>query len=399
MSDLKIAIDGFQFSAVKSGIRGKDRLDIGLICCDKPAAAAAVFTKSLVQAAPVLLGKERIADGYLQAVMINSGVANACTGEKGMANAKAAAKMAADALGISEDLLLVSSTGVIGEQLDMACFTRGVPGLVAEKSSASCSKVAKAIMTTDTVPKMAVKTVQLGAKKVTIAGISKGAGMIMPNMATMLGFVMTDALIEPAILQEMLTNSVDLSFNRISVDGDSSTNDTVLVMAGGAAANVVIDSTGAKEAVVFQNALSELCLDLALQIVADGEGASKLVTIKVEGAATGEEADKAARCVANSALVKTAFFGEDANWGRIFGAVGRSGAIFDQTKVDISFDHIKMVEGGVGLGDAAEKEATAVLKKDKFTVLIDLKNGAASCEIYTCDFSIDYVKINADYRT
>ncbi len=399
MSDQKIVVDGFQFSAVKSGIRGKDRLDIGLIYCDNPAAAAAVFTKNLVQAAPVLLGRERLADGMIQAVMINSGIANACTGDEGMRNAKSAAKIVAEALDIPEEMVLVSSTGVIGEQLDLSCFNRGVPDLVAGKSADSCADVAKAIMTTDTVPKMAVKTVQLGAKKVTIAGISKGAGMIMPNMATMLGFVITDALIDPAVLQGMLTESADLSFNRISVDGDSSTNDTVLAMAGGAAANVVIDSLDTEDAVCFQAALSELCLDLALQIVADGEGASKLVTIKVVGARNDEEADKAARCVANSALVKTAFFGQDANWGRIIGALGRSGAIFDPAQVDISFDNVKMVQDGLGLGAVAEKEATIVLEKEKFTVGIDLKNGAASYEIYTCDFSIDYVKINADYRT
>lgn len=397
MNDLRVS--GFQFSAVKAGIRGKDRLDIGLIYCEKEAEAAAVFTKNLVKAAPVLLGMERLKNGRLQAVMINSGIANACTGAEGMANAKTAAKMAADSLGISEELVMVSSTGVIGQQLDMTCFAKAVPALVAGRDPGVGQKLTQAIMTTDTVEKKAVRKIQLGGVEVTVAGIAKGAGMIMPNMATMLCFIMTDANIAAVVLQEMLGKAVNKSFNRITVDGDSSTNDTALVMASGMAGNDRIDSPVGGDASLFAECLIDLCLDLALQIVADGEGASKLVTIKVTGAKTEEEADHAARTVANSPLVKTAFFGQDANWGRIIGALGRSGADFDPTQVDISFDKVKMVQGGLGLGAEAEQNATKVLQKDAFTVLIDLKNGSASGEIYTCDFSIDYVKINADYRS
>lgn len=394
-----IYVDGFQFAAVKSGIRGKDRLDIGLIVCDHAAVAAAVFTKNIVKAAPVLLGMERLRDKRLQAVMINSGIANACTGDQGMENARKAAKMVADCLGIDQNLVLVSSTGVIGEQLDMSCFERGIPALVAERSASSGKLVAKAIMTTDTVPKIVCREVEIAGKKVTVAGIAKGSGMIMPNMATMLGFVMTDACIEADVLDLMLKNAVQTTFNKISVDGDSSTNDTVLVMASGTAGNDVVNSLESVDGEIFQKELTELCRDLAMKIVVDGEGATKFVTVQVDGARSAEEADLAGRCVANSALVKTAFFGQDANWGRIIGALGRSGAQFDPTKVDICFDDVKMVENGLGKGKDVEAKATEVLKKDKFIVTIDLKNGTSSTQIYTCDFSIDYVKINADYRS
>jgi glutamate N-acetyltransferase/amino-acid N-acetyltransferase len=392
-------VNGFRFSAVKAGIRGKDRLDLGLIYCEKEAVAAAVFTKNRVKAAPVLLGMERLKNGRIQAVMINASIANACTGEEGMANARAAAKMAADSLGIAEDLVLVSSTGVIGQQLDLACFVKAVPGLVSARDADAGPKLARAIMTTDTVEKTAQRLIRIGDVDVTVVGIAKGAGMIMPNMATMLCFIMTDVEISADLLQELLQKAVHKSFNRISIDGDSSTNDTALVMASGMAGNACLDSAAAPGAAVFEKCLADLCLDLALQIVADGEGASKLVTIKVEGARSEEEADAAARTIANSPLVKTAFFGQDANWGRIIAALGRSGVDFAQNRVDIFFDQVKMVQDGLGLGIQAEQEATLVLRKKAFTVLVDLKNGAASGEIYTCDFSIDYVKINADYRS
>ncbi len=397
MSDL--SVNGFQFSAVKAGIRGKDRLDLGLIYCEREAQAAAVFTTNIVKAAPVLLGMERLANGRIQAVMINASIANACTGAEGMANAKSAAKMVASALGISEELVLVSSTGVIGQQLDMTCFEKAVPGLAAARDVGAAQKLAQAIMTTDTVEKTALRKIKIGDKEVTVAGIAKGSGMIMPNMATMLCFIMTDVNIGADLLQEMLKRSVHKSFNRITVDGDSSTNDTVLVMASGMAENDCLGSLEAQGAAVFEECLADISLDLALQIVADGEGANKLVTIEVKGARTEEEADGAARTIANSPLVKTAFFGQDANWGRIIGALGRSGADFDQARVDIFFDNVKMVQDGLGLGIKAEEDATLILQKDAFTVLVDLKNGPASGVIYTCDFSIDYVKINADYRS
>ncbi len=392
-------INGFQFAAVKSGIRGKNRLDLGLIVCQQPTSAAAVFTTNLVQAAPVILGQQRIAGGQAQAVMVNSGVANACTGDEGMANARRCAALVASALDIDEDLVLVSSTGVIGEQLDMNGFVSHVPGLVASLRPEALMDVAQAIMTTDTVPKFAERTVTLGGHAVKLAGITKGAGMIMPNMATMLCFIMTDANIKPSVLQVMLGKAVEQSFNRITVDGDTSTNDTVIIMASGQAQNELLDEDGSPEAQLFAQALDELCRDLALQIVADGEGATKLVTIEVNGARNELEAEAAARTVANSALVKTAFFGADANWGRIMGALGRSGADFKQGNVSIYFDAQQIVANGQLLSVTAEDEASKVLAQKSFTLRIELGAGEAACEIYTCDLSIDYVKINADYRT
>ncbi len=396
-SDLKV--QGFKAAAVKSGIRGKDRLDLGLIVSEKPATTAGVFTTSLVKAAPVLLGRERLHRGQAQAIIVNSGIANACTGDEGMRLAKLCSALVSDSLNIDDDLVQVSSTGVIGEQLEVACFQKGVPHLAKELSEDGLADVAQAMMTTDTVPKTASRTALIDGKPVKIVGLAKGSGMIMPNMATMLSFLMTDAQVERDLLISLLKKSVAKSFNAITVDGDTSTNDTVLLMANGMAEHPPISKERPEALANFQTALDEVCLELALMIVRDGEGANKLVTIKVSGATTQSEAEMAARTVANSNLVKTAFFGEDANWGRIIGALGRSGATFDQTRVDISFDDVLMVKSGLGQSKAIEAQATKVLKKDAFTVGIDLHNGAAQATVYTCDFSLDYVKINADYRT
>lgn len=394
--DLQVA--GFVFGAVKSGIRGKDRLDLALIACTNPANAAAVFTTSQVKAAPVLLGIERIKSGLVQAVLVNSGIANACTGEEGMAKARSAAASTALALGIDEELVQVSSTGVIGQQLEMSCFDH-LPRLVEGLGPDQAMDVARAIMTTDTVPKTAVRRFSIKGFPLTILGMAKGAGMIQPNMATMLAYVMTDAAVSSPALQQILAKAVDQSFNRITVDGDTSTNDTVLLLASGKAGNQEINDLNSTEAALLQEAINDLTRDLALQIVADGEGATKLVTIRVEGARSDHEAELAARTVANSPLVKTAFFGQDANWGRIIAALGRSGIRFEQTAVDILFDEVKIVANGLWLGTEAERKATEVLQKKSFSVSILLNQGPGSCTIFTCDLSIDYVKINADYRS
>ena len=393
-----LAVKGFCFSAVESGIRGKKRLDIGLISCARPAAAAAVYTTSRVKAAPVLLGIEKIKSGRVQAVMINSGISNACTGQEGLDNARESSAMLAEALGIPKDLVHVSSTGVIGQQLDMQCFAT-IPDLVISRSPERLADVARAIMTTDTVQKTAVKELVVGGMPVRIAGIAKGAGMIMPNMATMLGFILTDADVAPEVLNDFLKSSVEQSFNRITVDGDTSTNDTLMILASAEAGTPPITESGSSEAQVFKKALDELCLDLALQIVADGEGATKLATIKIVNAKNNEDAEQAARTIANSPLVKTAFFGQDANWGRIIAALGRSGAFFDPDKVSISFDTVELVRNGLWCGAEAEGSASEILKKKTFEVIVDLQAGSYSALIYTTDFSIDYVKINADYRT
>ncbi|OQX20219.1 MAG: bifunctional ornithine acetyltransferase/N-acetylglutamate synthase [Desulfobulbaceae bacterium A2] len=392
-------VRGFVAGAVAANIRKADRLDLGLIVSQEPAFTVGVFTTNRVKAAPVLLDMERLRGGRARAILVNSGIANACTGEQGMRAAEATAALAAIALGVSPASVLVASTGVIGQQLDPARFERAMPGLVSALSPHGLDEVSRAIMTTDTRPKTCARTIEVGGREVRLFGMAKGAGMIMPNMATMLAFVCTDAQIVYPELLRLVREGVEHSFNRISVDGDSSTNDTVLVMANGAAGNPWIDEHNPEGCALFREALHEIFHELALQIVADGEGATKLVTIRVQGARSPEEAESAARTIANSPLVKTAFFGQDANWGRIIAALGRSGCRFDPERVDIFFDEIRLVENGLGLGAAVEAAATEVLRRDRFRVMLDLKEGGESAEIYTCDFSIDYVKINADYRS
>ena len=392
-------VDGFKYSAVSAGIRQKDRLDLGLIYCDNPAIAAAVFTRSRVKAAPVLLDMDRVRQGKAQALLVNSGVANACTGEIGMQAARACSGLIAAALNIDENLVQIASTGVIGEQLPVEKIADAVDDLVANLYSGNYDHLARAIMTTDTIPKTAERVCSIAGCDVKLFGIAKGAGMIMPDMATMLCFVMTDADIAADILQHHLSRAVELSFNRITVDGDTSTNDTVLALASCKAGNPEIDDPDTGGSRIFAAALADLLKDLALQIVADGEGATKLVTIKVKNASCEADAEQAARTIANSALVKTAFFGEDANWGRIIAALGRSGVEFDQNNVDIAFNDVVLVRDGLALGSAAEAGATGVLKQKAFTVTVDLKTGLAVSEVYTCDLSVDYIRINADYRS
>jgi glutamate N-acetyltransferase/amino-acid N-acetyltransferase len=392
-------IKGFKAAAVAAGIRYADRLDLGLIFSEEPAVTAGAFTTNQVKAAPVVLDMERLKQGRAQAILINSGCANACTGEEGMRAALTAGASAAAALNIADEMVQLSSTGVIGEQLNVKAINKAMPGLVAGLSPDNFEQVARAIMTTDTVPKTAYRTVVIGNQEVNFMGMAKGAGMIMPNMATMLAFVLTDARISFPQLHKSLLHGVERTFNRITIDGDTSTNDMVLVMANGTAENPWIDEDESSEQLIFQETLGDLLKDLALQIVADGEGATKFITIRVCGAREEQDGDRIARTVANSSLVKTAFFGEDANWGRIFAAMGRSGVRFSPERVDISFGDVLIVKDGLGQGKEAEKEATAVLKEKNIVVTIDLKEGTECTEIYTCDFSLDYVKINADYRS
>jgi glutamate N-acetyltransferase/amino-acid N-acetyltransferase len=296
-------------------------------------------------------------------------------------------------------MIQLSSTGVIGEQLNLPAFETGLPELVKGLSPDNFEKVAKAIMTTDTVRKVAESTVTIGGKEIKIMGMAKGAGMIMPNMATMLAFVITDARINFPELHKSLVKGVDRTFNRITIDGDTSTNDMVLVMANGTANNPWIDGDSAQDQKAFQEALEKVLKDLALQIVSDGEGATKTITIRVCGAKEEDQAEKIARTVATSSLVKTAFFGEDANWGRIMAAMGRSGVKFSPDRTDIAFGDVILVKNGLSLGKDIEAAATRVLKEKSFTVSIDLHDGKSCVDVLTCDFSIDYVKINADYRS
>ena len=392
-------VKGFSAAAVQAGIRYPDRLDLGLIYSEVPAVTAGVFTTNRVKAAPVILDMERLRQGRAQAILVNSGNANACTGGQGMEFAQETGAMAADALGIDEELVLVASTGVIGEQLDPEPFTQAVPRLVSEVFADGFNDLARAIMTTDTVPKTSSATIYVDGTEVRLLGVAKGSGMIMPDMATMLCFVVTDAQIVFPVLKDAVKMGVEESFNRITVDGDTSTNDMVLVMANGAAGNEWIDEENPKARKDFADALHTIFKDLALKIVKDGEGATKLVTVRVVGGRDREGAISAARTIANSALVKTAFFGEDANWGRIIAALGRSGCYFRPDRVSIAFDDVVMVENGLGLGKEVEAAASEILKHKEFTVTVNLSDGMGTAEIFTCDFSYDYVKINADYRT
>jgi len=392
----KLVVKGFRAAGIAAGLKKKGKKDLGLVFSQVPANVAGVFTRNRVKASPVLLDMERIKSGVCQAVIVNSGNANCCTGDQGMQDARTMTRLAASELGISEDLVLVASTGVIGEPLPIKKIETAVPDLVRSLKPEGISDLARAIMTTDTVPKKVSREGQLEGKTFTVTGVAKGAGMTRPDMATMLCFVCTDVEAESEVLKETLVKAADRSFNRITIDGDTSTNDTVLVMANGLS-GAAIQSPAQKN--IFQKVLDEIFLDLAKQLVRDGEGVTKLVEVIVRGAASDTDARKIADAIAHSPLVKTAFFGEDANWGRILAAVGRVDAAVDPDKIDVYFDDVQMVKAGMGCGKTIETEATKVLIKSEFTLTVGLNMGHESYSMYTCDFSVDYVKINADYRS
>jgi glutamate N-acetyltransferase/amino-acid N-acetyltransferase len=393
-----VKVRGFKFAAGTSGIKRSGKLDLGLIYSEVPACCAGVFTTNKVAAAPVVVSSPRIRQGRCQAVVVNSGNANACTGEQGLKDALRCGELTASALGIPENLVAVSSTGVIGVPLPMERFEGHIPRLAGELSAEGADQVARAIMTTDSFCKVSASTGSAGEAGYTILGIAKGAGMIHPNMATMLAFILTDASVDPAFLDKALRRGVDKSFNSITVDRDTSTNDMVLVLANGVAGNEAIreDTPEGRE---FSDKLDQLLLDLAKMIVRDGEGATKLVEIRIRGAVDDAEARKAAYSVATSNLVKTAFFGEDANWGRIIAAVGYSGAQVDPDRVEILFNDVPVARNGLTTGTEHEEKATQVLKTSEFTVTVDLHLGAGESVYYTSDLTYDYVKINAAYRT
>jgi glutamate N-acetyltransferase/amino-acid N-acetyltransferase len=389
---------GFKAAAYSAGIKKSGKLDLALICADTPVECAGVFTTNKVVAAPVKITASRMRQGLCQAILVNSGNANACTGNQGLQDARRCGELVAETLDIAPELVAVSSTGVIGVPLPMHCFEEHVPSLCRMLSHDQFDGVAKAMMTTDAFPKMCGRTVNIDGQEVRLLGLAKGAGMIHPDMATMLAFVVTDAVLADGLLDAALRQAVNASFNRITVDRDTSTNDMVLLLASGDAKNQEI-SEGSVALGQFCVALNEIMLELAKMIARDGEGATKLVRIQINGAANDADALAAARSVATSQLVKTAFFGEDANWGRIIAAVGYSGADVDPDKVNISFDDVAMVGNGLGLGSAQEARASEVLKKPEFTVTVDLALGEGSAYYYTSDLTYDYVKINADYRT
>ena len=391
---------GFKFAGISANIKKNGRKDFGMICCDQPAASAALFTRNQVVAAPVTLGKEMIQKGICQAILVNSGNANCFTGDQGMADAKASTKMAAAALGISTDLVMVSSTGVIGAPLPMDKFESGIPKLIQALDSGTIEDFSDAILTTDTCRKIVRKTQSIktgqGSVEFSMVGVAKGSGMIRPDMATMLAYVLTDATISSKDLKQSLILANEKSFNRITVDGDTSTNDTLACMASGAGGAVI--ESGASLA-AFQEVLDQVCHDIAKMIVKDGEGATKVASITVQGAVSKEDAFKAAEAIAHSNLVKTAIYGQDPNWGRITAAAGRSGACVDQDKMDLFFDKVPLVLKGKWVGADAEKQAAELMKKDEINIVLDLNLGQFSDAFLFCDFSENYVRINADYRS
>ncbi len=392
------AAAGFSAAGVHCGIRRK-RPDLALIVADRPAAAAAVFTRNRVQAAPVLESRENLAasGGLARAVVVNSGNANACTGEAGRGVARRTAEALARLLDVPREQILVASTGVIGQPLAVDRLLEGLPSAVAHLSPSGAPDAAQAILTTDTCTKEAVRRVSSPRGDYTVGGMAKGSGMIHPDMATTLAFVTTDAWLPPPLLQAALARAVDRSFNRITVDGDTSTNDMVAVLAGGAS-GVRMEAADGPEAQAFEAALTGVLVDLARAVARDGEGASKLITVEVTGAATEQEALQVARTVAGSPLVKTAVHGADANWGRIIAAAGRSGVEVQPERVAVHIGRVQVLAPGY-VSDFSEDEARDALSGDEVLLSISLDQGPARATVWTCDLTRGYVDINASYRT
>ncbi len=389
-------VRGFKAAAVASGLKKGQSPDLALIVSEKEASAAGVFTANKVKAAPVLLSRKHLQKGKAFAIIANAGCANACTGNPGFEDAVHTAGLVGKALEVSPESVLVASTGVIGQRLDMEKISRAIPSLKEGLAFDGIPEAAKAIMTTDSFSKVSSFGGQAGEKRYRIVGMAKGAGMIMPNMATMLCFILTDIQMAPEKLQKFLSVCTKKTFNRISVDGDTSTNDMVLMLANGMAENKELSPEDQER---FEAGLTTVMEDLSRMIVRDGEGATKLVDVRVHHAFSPEEAVKAARTVANSSLVKTAFYGQDPNWGRIMAALGRAGIHMDETLVDIHINDVQIVSGGLGKGVAAEKIAAEIMTRPEFTVNIDLHVGKHHDHVITSDLTHEYIDINADYRT
>lgn len=398
------AAKGFMAASAAAGIKYKARKDMAVIYSQVPCQAAGTFTTNVVKAAPVKWDQKLVKEsGEAQAVVINAGIANACTGAEGYSYCKATAQAAAEALGVDENSVLVASTGVIGMQLPMDRLTAGIRMMVPLLSDTqeSGTEAAKAIMTTDTEKKEVAVEFEAGGKTVTIGGMCKGSGMIHPNMCTMLAFVTTDLAISRELLQEALSQDIKDTYNMISVDGDTSTNDTVLLLANGMAGNPVITEKN-EDYHAFCQALNVVNETLAKKMAGDGEGCTALFEVKIIGAESKQQAVTLAKSVITSNLTKAAIFGHDANWGRILCAMGYSGALFDPEKVDLFFESaagkLKIIENGVAL-DYSEEEATRILSEPEVTVVADVKMGDQTATAWGCDLTFDYVKINADYRS
>ncbi len=385
-----------------AGIKYKNRTDVLLMVFDKPASVAGVFTRSRCPSAPVDFCRANLAGGVARAVVVNSGNANAFTGVKGKAATELTGKSAAEAVGCAASEVFLASTGVIGEPLDATKFA-GVLGQMNKDATGDFwQEAAKAIMTTDTYPKVATRTAEIGGVTVTINGIAKGAGMIAPDMATMLSFVVTDADIAAPALQALLAAGVGPTFNSVTVDSDTSTSDTLMLFATGAAAadgQARIEDANDPKLASFRDALNALLKDLALQVVRDGEGARKMVEITVTGAESDAAAKKIALSIANSPLVKTAVAGEDANWGRVVMAVGKSGELADRDRLAIWFGHVRVAVNGERDPNYSEAEASAVMKNEDIPVKVDIGLGNGTATVWTCDLTKEYVEINGDYRS
>lgn len=403
-----LSVTNFDTAGIHCGIKPNGALDLALIASSTACRAAAVFTKNAFPAAPVLYDRNllQLNPESVHAVVINSGNANACTSAEGNANARRMAEATERALGSTDSTACVMSTGVIGVQLPIAVIEAGIPTVAAQLRADGWQEAAEAIITTDVFPKWASRQVEVSGRTVTITGIGKGAGMIHPNMATMLATLATDVQIAQPLLQQALNSAVNRSFNRISIDGDSSTNDTVLVMANGAAGNAEITDMRADYA-VFLDALTAVSIDLAKLIVRNGEGVTKFVSVQVEGAANDAEAHQIANTIATSPLVKTAFYGSDANWGRILCAVGYSGAQVDPAKAHLFIapgepqagnPELQLVDAGTPTS-YLEEDAAAIFAESEISVRVSLGVGDGAATVWTCDLSHDYVTINGDYRT
>lgn len=399
------AAKGFAATGLNVGIKNNVKKDMAMVVSESPCVAAGTFTLNKVCAAPVKWDKKVVFESdFAQAVVINSGVANACTGQEGLDNCQKLADETAKNLAIPADSVLIASTGVIGKQLPMDIMLGGISRLKSQLGSelSDGELAAEAIMTTDTVKKQVAVTFDVAGTKVTMGGMCKGSGMIHPNMATMLGFITTDLNIEKAVLQKALSSVINDTFNMISVDGDTSTNDTVLVLANKKAGNPVISSENSEGYAEFFEALTYVCKELAKKIAGDGEGATCLFEVTVINASDKEQAKILAKSIVTSSLTKAAIFGHDANWGRILCAMGYSSADFDPEKVDIYFESsagkIKIVENGTAT-DYSEEEATKILSQNPVTAIADVKMGDVTATAWGCDLTFDYVKINADYRS
>ena len=387
---------GFLLSGVCAGLKKNEKRDLALIFSTVPARASAIFTKNLIKGAPVLVGQERIADGLCQALIINSVNANAFTGQRGYRDSLEVANTLSGRLGIDESLVIPSSTGVTGEWLRVGKIKKAIPKLVKGLGEDNVPEAAEAIMTTDSFPKYASRQLAVGEKTATVSAIGKGAGMICPNMATMLCFIMTDLNIQRKALSKALAAAASGSFNAITVDGDTSPNDSVFILANGVLGNREIKEKSGDYG-KFVDALSSLCGEIAEMIVTDGEGATKVVRISVTEAKTERDAEKIARTIATSQLVKTAFYGEDANWGRIVAAAGRAGVKFDPEKIRLYFGGMEVFSKGIR--SKPESRFASVFKKPSFTVTLSLGEGEAAYSILTSDLSHEYVSVNSDYRT